>query len=456
MKFISTRDISSSKKLFSFEDAILSGYAPNDGGLFVPEYLPNIDKDTILNVWSKLSYIELAHQVLRLFIDNVEIPDDDLNKIITNSFTYKSDCSHGDDAAADGATPTPIPIPINSKSIPGLYISELYHGPTYCFKDFGLRILINMLGYFASRREQKITLVVATTGDTGPAAVQAIYDLPQTIQSYISIIVHYPNGQISNFQRKQLTTLASDSIKIVCFDGGGDDMDTPIKNIQQQQKSKVSKEKEDDGKASTDDDTKETTTADKKARMICGINSYNIGRPLAQMIHFIWTYLRALEQHKQKGESIKKKKADGDKNEDLDDLDLPIVDVVVPTGAMGNLVGGYMSKRMGIPFGKFVAAVNINDTTHTVIQTGEFYEPTNNEMYKNLCSKCSEKSTKNKKYDPEKLKNKPNYKKFCEAIVEYNFINTTTDEDLYNGIVKYKCSNNHKECSRKISFVSGL
>jgi threonine synthase len=229
--------------------------------------------------------------------------------------------------------PDPL-IPV-VKKIPGIYVAELYHGPTYCFKDLGMRTLVNFLGHFATCRKTKITLIAATTGDTGPAAVQAIQDLPEEHRPYMSILVHYPQGQISEFQRKQLTTLQSDKIQVVAFQGGGDDMDVPIKNIQQQPS--LNKKQGD-------------------ARITCGINSYNIGRPLMQMVHFIWTYLRVAEDLKLEV---------GDPN--------CKVDIVVPTGAMGNLVGGYMAKCMGVPLGTFCAGVNINDVTHTVIQTGNFY-----------------------------------------------------------------------------------
>jgi threonine synthase len=173
-----------------------------------------------------------------------------------------------------------------------------------------------------------MNLLVATTGDTGPAAVQAVSDVANPL---LTLLVHYPEGQISNFQERQLTTVPSPCVKVVAFAGSGDDMDLPIKNIIR--------------------DPDRTT-------LVTGVNSYNIGRPLMQCVHYVWTYLRVAE-------------ALGLER----DKDTPpvILDVVLPTGAMGNLVAGYMCKQMGLPLGKLSAGVNANDITYRVVQTGAFH-----------------------------------------------------------------------------------
>lgn len=238
MKYTSTRDPS---KLYSFEEALCSGYAP-DGGLFVPESLPEIDSLT-LKEWSKLEYVDLATTVLSLFVD--EVPREDLRRICQQAFS--------------GFVEEVVPVLQLSEK---LYIVELFHGPTFCFKDLGMRVVVNLLSYFANQRQKKFTLVASTTGDTGPAAVQAVQDAQSP---NLGILVHYPEGQISDFQRKQLTTATSSKIQVVAFQGGGDDMDVPIKNIM----------------------TEETSPS--KERFVCGINSYNIGRPLVQMVHFVST-----------------------------------------------------------------------------------------------------------------------------------------------------------------------
>jgi threonine synthase len=138
-----------------------------------------------------------------------------------------------------------------------------------------MRPVINLLSHFAELRNRPITLLVSTTGDTGPAAVHAVNDASNPL---LTILVHYPHGQISDFQRKQLTTLQSNYVKVASFEGGGDDMDWPIKETLLSSKKNVGK-----GEVGGE-------------RLFCGINSYNIGRPLFQMTLFIWIYLRMAEK----------------------------------------------------------------------------------------------------------------------------------------------------------------
>ena len=249
-----------------------------------------------------------------MFVSASEINDGELQAICDKSY-----CSDDFDDEAF------IPV----KKLGSAFIAELFHGPTFCFKDLGMRGVINILSHFSFLRKRKVTILVATTGDTGPAAVSAVSDAANPL---LSLVVHYPKGQISDFQRRSLTTVESPFVKIVCFEGGGDDMDWPIKQT-------LLENNDNEGK-----------------RTFVGINSYNIGRPLLQMVHFIWIYLRMAEHL-----GI----VPGDKDH--------TIDMVIPTGAMGNLTGGYMAKQMGIPIGKLCAGVNINDITHRVIESGEFH-----------------------------------------------------------------------------------
>ena len=310
MKYTSTRDSSIS---VTFEEALCSGYAP-DGGLYVPASLPKVTASTLQD-WAKLSYPELSFEVLRLFISPNEVDDQSLRKICVAALRGFSDPDRA----------------VRIQKVGSLYIAELSHGPTHCFKDLGMRGVINLLGHFAEKRSRRIALLVATTGDTGPAAVQAVSDLNNPL---LTLLVHYPHDQISNFQRKSLTTVKSPCVKVVAFEGGGDDMDTPIKRILADQKYRSSS----------------TST------LYTGVNSYNIGRPVMQMVHYVWTYLRVME---------KTGKVPGD-------LDA-IMDVSLPTGAMGNLTSGFMCACMGIPIGTFAAGVNVNDITHRLFQSGAFH-----------------------------------------------------------------------------------
>jgi threonine synthase len=308
MRYISTRN--SSNLSYTFEQALCSGYAP-DGGLFVPESLPSVTAET-LQKWSQLSYPVLAQQVMRLYCSKDEVSDDSLAKCCESAF-----CGFTDPARA---------VPLVRLGSDSMWIAELFHGPTFCFKDLGMRTVVNLLSHFATKRSRAITLLVSTTGDTGPAAVQAVSDCNNPL---LTILIHYPNQQISEFQRRQMTTVGSTCVHVAAFEGGGDDMDLPIKRMLTGRR--------------TDD------------ALWTGVNSYNIGRPLMQMVHFIWTYLRVSE-----AQGIP-----------FGDVNQP-VDIILPTGAMGNIAGGYMAKKMGIPLGKLTAGVNANDITHRVIQKGDF------------------------------------------------------------------------------------
>jgi len=332
MKYVSTRR--SNDQEVTFETALTSGYAP-DRGLFVPSKLPPNFTAFDLKRYSSLRYAELAYEILRLFISSEEVPNTELQNICNKCFSqgwrdnnivpvFKLPQNENE------TSPTKVPM----------YLAELFHGPTYCFKDLGLQFVVHLLGYFCTKRQMPMTLLVSTTGDTGPAAVGAVAGMGNPL---LKLVVHFPYGQISEFQRRQLTTVNCDQVKVVAFEGGGDDMDIPIKNILT-------------GSFLENRDNKETVDALKKSKQ-CGVNSYNIGRPIMQMVHFIWTYLRVAEQ-----EGI-----------EIGDAEKPI-DVVLPTGAMGNIAGGYIAKKMGLPIRFLCAGVNVNDITHRAIQQGQFHK----------------------------------------------------------------------------------
>lgn len=315
MKYTSTR---SDEVCVSFEEALCSGYSSKDGGLFVPERLPSIDIPT-LSTWSKFSFSELAYNILRLFISPAEISDAELDSICDASFRQ------GFDETLESTVPV--------KKIGQMYVAELFHGPTQCFKDLGMRVVVKMLSHFATKSNRSITLLVSTTGDTGPAACQAVSDANNRL---MTLLVHYPNNQISAYQRKQLTTANSPYVHVVSFEGGGDDMDEPIKRI-----------------------LASSGYLQDSPFFVCGVNSFNIGRPLAQIVHFFWTYFRVVE---------------------LQGLEIgSLIDIVIPTGAMGNVTGAMMAKKMGLPFRKLCTGVNINDIVHRTIQNGKFYKSANME-----------------------------------------------------------------------------
>jgi threonine synthase len=230
MRYTSTRDPTLN---VSFEQALTSGYAP-DGGLFVPagDVKGLLDGQT-LRSWQALDYPALMYQVLRRFIDVTEVPDEALRCICR--------------AALDGFRDPGRAVPLvelrcgdeDDDDDACLTIAELFHGPTFCFKDLGMRAVLGLLQHFGRQRQRTITLLVSTTGDTGPAAARAVADQANAggggggtgSSSFLKLAVHYPHGQISDFQRRQMTCLNApdDVLQVIAFEGGGDDMDAPIK-----------------------------------------------------------------------------------------------------------------------------------------------------------------------------------------------------------------------------------
>mmetsp|Transcript_100921 Transcript_100921/g.323921 ORF Transcript_100921/g.323921 Transcript_100921/m.323921 type:complete len:502 (+) Transcript_100921:66-1571(+) len=303
MKFCSTRG---GVRGASFEDAISQGYAP-DGGLYVPESMPKLSA-LDLERWRGLSFPALAEALLGIFVgDELGLPAA-LSALVRGCYS-SFDCTEI------------VPV----KRVGGLLVVELFHGPTFCFKDLGQQPLVRLLAAFAERRKTRHTVLVSTTGDTGPAAMRAVSD---SGSPNLDIVVFFPEGQISELQRRQMTTVSSSRAHVVTFEGGGDDMDAPIKNMA-------------------------ADRAFAKRHGMCGINSYNLGRPVSQMVHYFWSYFRALDhQGLQVGDPV---------------------DIVVPSGALGNLVAGYMSKQMGLPIRRLVAATNTNDITHRTFNAGNFH-----------------------------------------------------------------------------------
>jgi threonine synthase len=292
----------------TFGHAVTSGYAA-DRGLYVPSSSLPLFTPSRLSELKNMSFDNLAFAILRRFIPLAEMTDAELTSIIERSYS---------------AFTSPTRVNVVKPADSPFCISELFHGPTYCFKDFGLSMLANLVSHFTPPSAGRRTLCVSTTGDTGPAAVAAVVS---TSNPSMNIITFYPQGQISPFQRNQMVRYSSHpSVKVVEFVGGGDDMDQPLKNLQQDP---------------------ECTEAG-----ICGANSYNVARPLAQLVHFFWSVFRSQEHY------------------GLNDT--APVDIIIPTGAMGNIAACYIAKNCGLPVGMITAATNANDITHRCFSAGDF------------------------------------------------------------------------------------
>ena len=235
-----------------FDEAVLAGFA-RDGGLFVPRAIPRISRDR-LESWAGLSYPDLAFKMLSLYIDEAVIPAGDLKQLIATSF---QDFEHPDIM--------PL-VPLQGDG--NLFVMELFHGPTLSFKDIAMGFLVNTMDYLLQRRGGHLNLVLATTGDTGPAAAHAAAG-----KAGIDCWPLYPRGMISEEQERQMTTLNAANVHAVAVEDcpdGGDDLDLVVAGL-------------------FDD-------ADLVRELeLSSVNSINWGRVLMQSVHYAYGYLKACQ-----------------------------------------------------------------------------------------------------------------------------------------------------------------
>lgn len=288
-----------------FETAILDGFAA-DGGLYVPTSLPHISLAQ-LEAWKHLGYVDLALEILSLFIDHSVISKAELKKLLEGAY-------------ATFEKPTIIPLH-RLKSRTETFVMELFHGPTLSFKDVGLAFLVNLVDFFLKRRNEYKTLIVATTGDTGPAT--AFYTAGK---SNLSAWVLYPKGMITTEQERQMTTLPHANIHPVgvsnCPDGG-DDLDVVIAKLY-------------------------ANISFKDKVHLSSVNSINWGRVMMQTVHYFYAYFQVVDSI---GERI---------------------NMTVPSGAFGNLCAGSLARKMGLPVTTFVVANNTNACLHRIFSEGLF------------------------------------------------------------------------------------
>jgi len=286
-----------------FETAILDGFA-SDGGLYVPETIPNISNEQ-LQTWKDLCYVDLAFEILSLYIDKSILSEKDLKNILKTAYQ---------DFEKDDI------IPLHKlKSRHETYIMELFYGPTISFKDVGLAFLVNLVNYFLNRKNERLSLVVATTGDTGPAAAYFTAG-----KSNLDAWVLYPKGLITEEQERQMTTLPHSNIHPVgvsnCPDGG-DDLDLVIAKLYA---NKPFKEK----------------------LKLSSVNSINWGRIMMQTVHYFYGYFRVVDYI---GENI---------------------NMSVPSGGFGNLCAGGLARKMGLPIKYLISANNKNACLHRIFSNG--------------------------------------------------------------------------------------
>ncbi len=309
MKFISTRDIKG-ETFVSPAYAIKQGLAP-DGGLYVPEYIPEVNEQFVTSLLTK-TYPEIAADILSLFLDD---------------FTKEELLEYAQAAYINNVFPPEVaPLAeIDSQTS----VLELWHGPTAAFKDFALSIMPRLLTASLKKlgETRDVLILVATSGDTGKAALEGYRDVEG-----IKIKVFYPVDGVSKVQKLQMITQIGDNVDVCAIKGNFDDAQTGVKNIFSNRE--IAQELNDRG------------------YMLSSANSINWGRLAPQIVYYFSSYCELL-----KSNSIKY----GD-----------LVDYCVPTGNFGDILAGYIAKKMGLPVGKLICASNSNNILTNFLQTGVY------------------------------------------------------------------------------------
>ena len=296
MKYKSTRG---NVRNLSFENSVLMGLA-DDGGLLLPEEIPWVEKN--LREWSTYSFQDLSLAILTRFIGD-EIPIDNLKDLIYRSHT-----------SFDHTEITPI-VPVGK-----IFILELFHGPTYAFKDIALQFLGNLFDYFLQKNQCHVTVLVATSGDTGSAAIYGLRG-----KKNIHLFILHPKGRISPIQEYQMTTVLDSNIHNLAVEGTFDDAQTIVKALF-------------------------TDLQFKKKYQLGAVNSFNWARILAQIVYYFYGYFRVQPR-----------------------CDAP-VEFSVPTGNFGDVLAGYYAKMMGLPINRLIVATNKNDILHRFFTNGEYHQ----------------------------------------------------------------------------------
>jgi threonine synthase len=278
--------------LVSLKEAVVKGLA-DDNGLFMPAHIPQLPATFFGNI-DKLSLPEISLEVAATLLQD-EISRADLRTIVEESMNFE------------------IPVvPVHDN----ILALELFHGPTHAFKDVGARFMARLLAHFTQDSQKQITVLVATSGDTGSAVAAGFLGVPG-----IEVVILYPSGKVSDIQEKQLTTLGQ-NITALEIDGTFDDCQYLVK------------------KAFLDKDL-------NKKLQLTSANSINIARLVPQSFYYHYAYAQVKDQGRE-------------------------VVFATPSGNYGNITGGLLAKRMGLPVHKFLAATNSNDIVPAYLQTGHF------------------------------------------------------------------------------------
>ncbi len=295
MRYISTRG---EAQELAFDDVLLAGLAA-DGGLYTPVEYPRIAPQEIAAL-SGLPYASAAARLLEPFVG------DGLARLSETTRAAYASFSHA-------ATAPLVQIDDN------LFVLELFHGPTLAFKDLAMQLLGRMMNQVLAERDLRATIVGATSGDTGAAAIEAFRGLDR-----VDVFILYPNGRVSEVQRRQMTTSVEDNIHTIALEGTFDDAQAILKSL--------------------------FRDADFRARVgLAGVNSINWARVVAQMVYYFTSGVALGAPGRE-------------------------ISYAVPTGNFGDVLAGYVAKRMGLPVERLLVATNANDILARALATGR-YEP---------------------------------------------------------------------------------
>ncbi|KAI9667634.1 MAG: threonine synthase [Bathelium mastoideum] len=301
----------------SFEDVVLKGLA-SDGGLFIPEEIPALPPSWATS-WKDYSFQELAYEIFSLYISPSEIPSADLKDIIHRSYsTFRA--------------PDIAPLVTLDQSR-NLHLLELFHGPTFAFKDVALQFLGNLFEYFLVRRNrgktgadrEHLTVIGATSGDTGSAAIYGLRG-----KRDVSVFIMHPHGKVSPIQEAQMTTVLDTNVHNIAVDGVFDDCQDFVKAL------------------FADPETNRT-------HRLAAVNSINWARILAQITYYFSTYFQIVRLQQSYTPS-----------------NPPKIIFAVPTGNFGDILAGYFAHQMGLPITRLTIATNSNDILHRFFVTGAY------------------------------------------------------------------------------------
>ncbi len=295
MRFVSTRG---EAPALGFRDVVRAGLA-DDGGLYVPERWPRLSEDDIAAL-AGCSYAEAACRIISRFTEN------EVTEAALRSMTDAAYATFRHDAVA----------PLNQIG-PNHFVLELFHGPTLAFKDLAMQFLARMMEHVLAESADRLTIVGATSGDTGGAAIEAFRG-----RERIDVAILFPDGRVSPVQRKQMTTAREDNVQAIAIEGTFDDTQALVKAMFNDK-------------------------AFRARTQLSGVNSINWGRIVAQIVYYFTAAVALGAPHRP-------------------------VSFTVPTGNFGNIFAGYAAKQMGLPIERLVIAANVNDILHRTVTTGRY------------------------------------------------------------------------------------